>query len=121
MNDLLLVADSMQSFLGTFGVGALMGLVMAFALRKVIVWVVKGAAIILGLFFFGMLYLQTQHLADVHWDSIENRVAGFVHDMAKKTANGEYTNPLWGVINSLGAPLSVGLASGLFGGAYLKK
>ena len=50
-------------FLATIGGGFFVGILIGYALKKI----VKIVAIVGGLFFAGLAYLQYQHIANINW------------------------------------------------------
>ena len=56
-----------QSLMATVGGGFFTGVLIGWALKKVI----KLAAILVGLFLAGLAYLQYQQIALINWDKIE--------------------------------------------------
>ena len=59
--------DTITSVSATIGGGFFGGLLLGYALKKI----VKIVAVILGLFIAGLAYLQYQHMASFNWDRIE--------------------------------------------------
>lgn len=62
--------DILTSVSGTIGGGFFGGVLLGYALKKV----VKLIAVIAGLFIAGLAYLQYQHIASFDWDKIERVV-----------------------------------------------
>ena len=54
-------------FVTTIGGGFLIGILIGYSLKKV----VKLAAIVLGLFFVGLAYLQYQHIVNINWNNLQ--------------------------------------------------
>ena len=63
-------ADTLASISATIGGGFFGGLILGYALKKV----VKLIAVIGGLFIAGLAYLQYQRLATLNWDNIEGTI-----------------------------------------------
>ena len=59
--------DNFSSIAGALGGGFFVGILIGYALKKVI----KLLAIIVGLFLAGLAYLQYQQLATINWDKFE--------------------------------------------------
>jgi uncharacterized membrane protein (Fun14 family) len=57
----------MYPILSTIGGGFFAGILIGYALKKV----VKIAAIVVGLFFAGLAYLQYQHIVNVNWNNLQ--------------------------------------------------
>jgi uncharacterized membrane protein (Fun14 family) len=62
--------DMLTSVSGTIGGGFFGGLLLGYAIKKV----VKLAAVIVGLFIAGLAYLQYQQVASFNWDKIEGTI-----------------------------------------------
>jgi uncharacterized membrane protein (Fun14 family) len=62
----------------TIGVGFFGGILIGYALRKV----VRIAAIVSGLFLAGLVYLQYQQIASINWDKLEQASKGVVRTFA---------------------------------------
>jgi uncharacterized membrane protein (Fun14 family) len=71
--------DMITSVSATIGGGFLGGLLLGFALKKI----VKIVAVVIGLFIAGLAYLQYQKLATFNWDRIE----GTISTIANATTN----------------------------------
>jgi uncharacterized membrane protein (Fun14 family) len=54
-------------FIGTIGGGFFVGILIGYALKKV----VKIAAIVVGLFFTGLAYLQYQQIVNIDWNKLQ--------------------------------------------------
>jgi uncharacterized membrane protein (Fun14 family) len=71
--------DMLTSISGTIGGGFIGGVLLGYALKKV----VKLIAVIVGLFIAGLAYLQYQQIASVNW----NKVEGTISTIANATTN----------------------------------
>jgi uncharacterized membrane protein (Fun14 family) len=98
-------ADTLTSISATIGGGFFGGLLLGYALKKV----VKLIAVICGLFIAGLAYLQYQQLATFKWDSIE----GTITSLANTTSStfNEYDIETVGLTN-FGIPLTIGMSAG---------
>jgi uncharacterized membrane protein (Fun14 family) len=54
-------------FVTTIGGGFFIGILIGYALKKV----VKLIAIVFGLFFAGLAYLQYQHMVNINWNNLQ--------------------------------------------------
>jgi uncharacterized membrane protein (Fun14 family) len=63
--------DTLTSISTSIGGGFFGGLLIGYALKKVI----KMLAIIVGLFLAGLAFLQYQHIATIHWHKVEGAIA----------------------------------------------
>jgi uncharacterized membrane protein (Fun14 family) len=59
--------DNIISYATTIGGGFVVGIVIGYALKKVI----KMVAVILGLFFAGLAYLQYHQIANINWNKLQ--------------------------------------------------
>ena len=97
--------DSLISISTGIGGGFFGGLLLGYALKKV----VKLIALVVGLFIAGLAYLQYQQIASVNWDKIE----GTISTIANATTNtlNEYNIEYLATTN-LGIPLTGGMSAG---------
>jgi uncharacterized membrane protein (Fun14 family) len=63
--------DMLTSVSGTIGGGFFGGLLLGYALKKV----VKLIAVIVGLFIAGLAYLQYQQIASIIWNKVEATIS----------------------------------------------
>jgi uncharacterized membrane protein (Fun14 family) len=63
--------DMLTSVSGTIGGGFFGGLLLGYALKKV----VKLIAVIVGLFIAGLAYLQYQQIASINWNKVEATIS----------------------------------------------
>jgi uncharacterized membrane protein (Fun14 family) len=73
--------DNYSSVAATIGGGFFTGILVGWALKKV----VKLFAIIAGLFLAGLVYLQYQQIASINWDKLEQVSEGLVRTLANAT------------------------------------
>ncbi len=59
--------DNISSYATTIGGGFFVGILIDYALKKVI----KLAAVIVGLFLAGLAYLQSQQIANINWNKLQ--------------------------------------------------
>ena len=97
--------DAITSVSTTIGGGFFGGLLLGYALKKVL----KLIAIVVGLFLAGLAYLQYQQLASFNWDKIE----GTISTLANTTTN-TFNNYNAGslVMTSFGIPPTGGMSAG---------
>src|ERR671925_63249 len=71
------IVESFGSTAATLGGGFFVGILIGYALKKVI----KIVAVIVGLFLAGLAYLQSQHIANINWNKLrtvsENAITMF--------------------------------------------
>lgn len=104
--------DTLTSISATIGGGFFGGLLLGYALKKV----VKAIAVIVGLFMAGLAYLQYQQIASVNWDKIEGTITGLAN--ATSSTFNEYSIESL-AMTSLGIPLTSGMSAG-FAIGFLK-
>jgi uncharacterized membrane protein (Fun14 family) len=96
--------DTITSFSATIGGGFLGGLLIKYALKKV----VKLIAVIVGLFITGLVYLQYQQITSINWGRIEGIITPLVNTMTSTFDN--YDIDTLGI--AFGIPLTSGLSAG---------
>jgi len=112
------MATDLAPLAGTVGGGFLIGFITAYAIKKVI----KLAAVIIGLFFAALAYLQYQRILNVDWHKVQaisqngiDRVADAITHVSS-TIGASHT----GTLSNIGIPLvssvSAGFAVGLVRG-----
>ena len=104
--------DVITSITATIGGGFAGGILLGYALKKV----VKLLAVTAGLFIAGIAYLQYHQIASFNWDKIE----GTITSLANTTANtfDDYNIETLSLTN-LGIPLTSGMSAG-FAIGFLK-
>jgi uncharacterized membrane protein (Fun14 family) len=99
-------ADAFTSVSATIGGGFVGGLLLGYALKKV----VKLIAVIAGLFIAGLAYLQYQKIASFDWDRIERMITtAFGNVNSQISSNQDFSSFVFG---SLGIPLTSGMLAG---------
>jgi uncharacterized membrane protein (Fun14 family) len=68
------IIESFGPTVATLGGGFFVGVLIGYALKKVI----KLVAIIVGLFLAGLAYLQTQQLANINWNKLQQMSEGAI-------------------------------------------
>ena len=97
--------DIITSISATIGGGFLGGLLLGYALKKI----VKIVAVVVGLFLAGLAYLQYQQLASFNWDRIEGTIST-IANATTNTFNDHNIETL--TSTSLGIPLTSGMSAG---------
>src|ERR687889_65289 len=64
---LIMSIDNISSYAATMGGGFFVGILIGYALKKII----KIAAVIAGLFLAGLAYLQYHQIANVNWNKLQ--------------------------------------------------
>jgi uncharacterized membrane protein (Fun14 family) len=61
------IENSIMPFVSTIGFGGIAGFLIGFALKRIM----KILAVIAGVFFAALLYLESQHIVNVNWDKLQ--------------------------------------------------
>jgi uncharacterized membrane protein (Fun14 family) len=102
----------------TIGGGFLGGILIGYALKKV----VKVVAVVVGLFFAGLAYLQYQQIIDIKWAKLQTVSQNTITTLANATTQipGFTIGDHVAAISNLGIPLtgsvSMGIAIGFMKG-----
>ena len=108
----MLGTEYWTSITTTLGGGFLVGILIGYALKKV----VKLAAVVVGLFFVGIGYLQYQQILNINW----NKLLATSENTLSTLANATYQIPGFNssdhtataVLSNLGIPLTSSMATG---------
>jgi uncharacterized membrane protein (Fun14 family) len=101
----IMSVDNINSIATTIGGGLFGGLLLGFAIKKV----VKLIAVVVGLFIAGLAYLQYQQIASVNWDKIEDTIST-IANATTNTLNEYNIESL--ATTTLGIPLTGGMSAG---------
>ena len=103
--------DNISSFGATIGGGFFVGILIGYALKKV----VKIVAIVVGLFFAGLAYLQYQQIVAINW----NKIPQISHNVVTTLANATTQIPGFNsghsadiAISNFGIPLTGSMSVG---------
>jgi uncharacterized membrane protein (Fun14 family) len=72
------IESSIMPFVSTIGFGGIAGFLVGFALKRIM----KILAVIAGVFFAALLYLESQHIVNVNWDKIQTISNGVLSTIA---------------------------------------
>src|SRR5919112_4689233 len=75
------IVESFGPAAATLGGGFFIGLLIGYALKKVI----KLVAVIVGLFLAGLAYLQSQQIANINWNKLQQVSEGALTTLANLT------------------------------------
>ena len=101
--------DSFSSVATTIGGGFFGGLLIGWALKKVI----KMLAIVVGLFLAGLAFLQYQQIAIIHWHRLEGAITKLAATAATTTSTiNDNNNVTVAAISNLGIPLTSSMSVG---------
>jgi uncharacterized membrane protein (Fun14 family) len=101
--------ENIPSAFITAGSAGIAGFFVGFALKKV----VKLLAIVAGLFFGALMYLQHQGILAIDWDKLQSIPAFMLPAINNLMSNGE---PISSIATNLGIPLTGGFSFGLMAG-----
>ena len=102
-------ADALWSIIATVGGGFFAGLVTGWALKKVL----KLIAIVIGLFFGALIYLQSQTIININWNKLQSASEGTLSTIGNSITNtGEFSN----IMGNVGIPLTGSLSAGFIVG-----
>src|SRR5215211_8650991 len=73
------IIESFGPTVATLGGGFFVGILIGYALKKVI----KLLAVIVGLFLAGLAYLQSQQIANINWNKLQTVAEGAITTLAK--------------------------------------
>jgi uncharacterized membrane protein (Fun14 family) len=61
------IENSIMPFVSTIGCGGIAGFLVGFALKRIM----KILAVIAGVFFAALMYMESQHIVNVNWDKLQ--------------------------------------------------
>jgi uncharacterized membrane protein (Fun14 family) len=100
------LTDLFTPFSATIGGGFFGGVLLGYALKKV----VKLLAIIVGLFIGGLAYLQYQQVASIDWNRIEVLTGAALGNFTAHISNGQEATAI--VMSNFGIPLTGSMSAG---------
>jgi uncharacterized membrane protein (Fun14 family) len=104
--DHFLSTDAVTSISATIGGGFVGGLLLGYALKKV----VKLMAVVIGLFIAGLAYLQYQQIAYFDWDKIARALTTLSANVASQISTSQDISSF--VFANIGIPLTSGMSAG---------
>src|SRR6266480_2557384 len=72
------IENSIMPLVSTIGFGGIAGFLVGFALKRIM----KILAVIAGVFFAALLYLESQHIVNVNWDKLQTISNGVLSTIA---------------------------------------
>ena len=98
-------------FASTIGFGGIVGFLIGFMLKRIM----KILAVIAGVFFAALLYLESQHIVNVNWDKLQTISNGILSTItttattnATSTTGGVGAGPIQAILgNNTGAAASI--------------
>lgn len=97
--------ENISPSLFSIGSGGVFGFLVGFAIKKVM----KILAVVVGVFFGAMMYLQSQGIVNVNWDKLQSVSLSTVTTIANSFTD---TGQISSIAGDLGIPLTGGLAAG---------
>ncbi|HET7345056.1 MAG TPA: FUN14 domain-containing protein [Nitrososphaeraceae archaeon] len=83
-----MIENSIMPFVSTVGFGGIAGFLIGFALKRIM----KILAVIAGVFFAALLYLESQHIVNINWDKLQTILNSVLSTIATTaTANATST------------------------------
>jgi uncharacterized membrane protein (Fun14 family) len=81
-------ATSFMPLLSTIGFGGIVGFLIGFTIKRIM----KILAVIAGVFFAALLYLESQHIVNVNWDKLQTISNGVLSTIATTATNATSTS-----------------------------
>jgi uncharacterized membrane protein (Fun14 family) len=103
--DTRLSVESLSPTLFSVGSGGVIGFLIGFAIKKVM----KILAVVVGIFFGAMMYLQSQGIINVDWDKLQQVSRSLLTNLGNSLTD---TSQISTIAGNLGIPLTGGLAAG---------
>ena len=103
------IESNIMLLVSTSGFGGIAGFLLGFALKRIM----KILAVIAGVFFAALLYLESQHIVNVNWDKIQTISNGVLSTIATttnvtSTTGGIGAGPIQAILgNNTGAAASI--------------
>jgi uncharacterized membrane protein (Fun14 family) len=99
--------DTLTSISTSIGGGFFAGLLIGYALKKVI----KMIAVVVGLFLAGLAYLQYQEIANIHWHKVEGAITKLAA-ATTNTINDNNNAAVLAMMSNFGIPLTSSMSVG---------
>src|SRR5204862_2052395 len=95
------IESNIMPFVSTIGFGGIVGFLVGFALKRIM----KILAVIAGVFFAALLYLESQHIVNVNWDKIQTISNGVLTTIttttnATSTTGGVGAGPIQAILGN---------------------
>jgi uncharacterized membrane protein (Fun14 family) len=101
------IENNIMPFVSTIGFGGIVGFLVGFALKRIM----KILAVIAGVFFAALLYLESQHIVNVNWDklqTISNSILSTITTTTNATSTGIGMGPIQAILgNNTGAAAAI--------------
>jgi len=76
------IESSIMPFVSTVGFGGIVGFLVGFMLKRIM----KILAVIAGVFFAALLYLESQHIVNVNWEKLQTISNGILSTITTTAA-----------------------------------
>jgi uncharacterized membrane protein (Fun14 family) len=106
-SDSSMITDAFTSISATLGGGFLVGVLLGYAIKKVL----KIIAVVVGLFLAGLAYLQYQQIASFDWNRIEGVVTATLGNITSQISSSQHGVAALAMSN-LGIPLTSSMSAG---------
>src|SRR2546423_8541486 len=77
------IESNIMPFVSTIGFGGIVGFLIGFTIKRIM----KILAIIAGVFFTALLYLESQHIVNVNWDKLQTISNSILSTITTATTN----------------------------------
>ena len=104
---MLMNTDTLTSMSASIGGGFFGGLLIGYALKKVI----KMLAVVIGLFLAGLAFLQYQQIATIHWNKLEGAVTKLAA-ATTSTIDDNNNVAIVAMVSNFGIPLTSSMSIG---------
>jgi uncharacterized membrane protein (Fun14 family) len=82
------IESSIMPFVSTIGFGGIVGFLIGFTIKRIM----KIVAVIAGVFFAALMYLESQHIVNVNWDKLQIISNSILSTIGTTTTNATTTN-----------------------------
>jgi uncharacterized membrane protein (Fun14 family) len=82
------IENSVMPLVSTVGFGGIVGFLIGFTIKRIM----KILAVIAGVFFAALLYLESQHIVNVNWDKLQTISNGVLSTIATTATNSTSTS-----------------------------
>jgi uncharacterized membrane protein (Fun14 family) len=100
------IETSIMPLVSTIGFGGIVGFLVGFALKRIM----KILAVIAGVFFAALLYLESQHIVNINWDKLQT-ISNSVLSTIATTTNATSTGGVGSIQSILGNNTGAAAAS----------
>jgi uncharacterized membrane protein (Fun14 family) len=91
------IENSIMPFVSTIGFGGIAGFLVGFTIKRIM----KLLAVIAGVFFAALMYLESQHIVNVNWDKLQTISNSILSSITTTATNATTTNGGVGPIQAI--------------------